>query len=1471
MDVGFRARINRRRLIGGLLAAASASVLAGCAWLDPLKPPASPTPGLSSTPLAGGSPTPRPGASPTAAPIAVVAGPPSGYLAIAPRTFRAGQREMVSVSLFKDRQPTTGTVQLAIVKDGRPVAQALAQIQGRGDVPVDVPAKAAEGDYQLQFAAGSFQDQSPVRVEDGTLLFLESDKPIYKPGQTIHFRVLTLDPQLRPVATPATVDLSDAKGLKVYKKDVQTDEYGMATLDVPLSTEPNLGVWKATARAGKRTAQLDVRVERYVLPKYEVEVSLPKDWVLASEQIAGSVSAEYSYGKPVQGEVQIKAMRYVGTWQEYASVSPQLDAGGKAEFKLPPAQYVAGVPGSGGMGNVSLEVTVREKSTGYEEKTSKLLTVAATPTVLRVIPESVSFKPGLPLSLLILAETPDGKPVDANVRLDLAYTKGDFNRTRETQQVAVKGGKALLKVTPPSDAISLTLGASADRATTSLVLQSGYSPSGTFVHVEQTSTGALKVGDRAKFHVTATREASNFYYEVIARGSVIYSDVSKSPDVEIGLTPQMAPLARLLVYQILPTSEVAADYVPFSVEGKYPQNVQVAFSREEVKPGEAVDVSVQTEGQARVGLAAVDRSVFILAENRLNLQQVFDELERLYQRPQAELHSLGQPAAGPVPLPVPGPAAGPVRPGIAPAAPVPFVPDPFAGGNVTTRGAKEVFGDAGVVVLSNQQVPAGKEYQAPQRRLFGEAAGAAGPALAGVPAPAATAAPAAQKAAEAPRTAAADRAGDADLAEVQRVRQFFPETWLWETLATDASGKATRRVEAPDSITTWMLRAVALSKSSGLGVGEAQLRVLQPFFVQVDLPYAVIRGEEFPVKVALYNYQAQPEEFVVELEKADWFDLLDPASARVQVGANDLGGASFRIRPSKLGVNKLKVTARSRSTADAVVKELIVEPEGVQREIVENLVLSGASTRQLDVAFPDGVIEGSPRAYIALTGSYLTQTVEGLEGLLKMPFGCGEQNMILFAPNVFVTRYLKETGQTKPEVMAKAEHLMITGYQRELTYRRGDGSFSAFGNSDKEGSLWLTAFVLKTFAQAKDVIFVDDAVLASAKAWIGKQQKADGSFEPVGFVHHQELLGGLSGKTALTAYLAIALKEAGDDAASARAVRYLEGALDSTEDPYALAIGAYALGLARSPKAGSVADRLLKLGKESDGGLSWGEGPREPEPAAKPAPGLVPPRPNQSAAIETTGYALLAFLEKGDRLTASRAARWLVSRRNAYGGFGSTQDTVVGLQALTKYASTGRADVDATVRLRAGSWQKEVRVAPQNADVLQIFEVPLGSPLSVEVSGKGQVVLQSVRRFNVPDAAERRQSVFQLKVDYGAGKVEVNDLIDVTATVKYTPPEPIPAGMVVLDVAVPTGFAPETPTLDDLTKRQAKVKRYDVAGRKVVFYVEDMAPEEEITLSFKARALYPVRAQAVASQAYSYYRPDWKGESLGGALVVRGG
>src|SRR5579885_2933812 len=233
---------------------------------------------------------------------------------------------------------------------------------------------------------------------------------------------------------------------------------------------------------------------------------------------------------------------------------------------------------------------------------------------------------------------------------------------------------------------------------------------------------------------------------------------------------------------------------------------------------------------------------------------------------------------------------------------------------------------------------------------------------------------------------------------------------------------------------------------------------------------------------------------------------------------------------------------------------------------------------------------------------------------------------------------------------------MLTGYQRELTYRRSDGSFSAFGQQDPSGSLWLTAFVLKTFAQARDLLYIDDGVLSQARDWIRQQQQADGSFKPVGFLHHEDLLGGLKGNAALTAFVAAALREAGDDATAARAQAYLEGALAGLDDAYSLALATYALALGKSARAGVAKDKLMALAQASDEGLHWGG--LLPLPVASPAPG-IPGRPGLPPAgippVETTGYAALSLLALGDNLDAARAVRWLASQRNAYGGFGSTQ------------------------------------------------------------------------------------------------------------------------------------------------------------------------------------------------------------------------
>ena len=175
--------------------------------------------------------------------------------------------------------------------------------------------------------------------------------------------------------------------------------------------------------------------------------------------------------------------------------------------------------------------------------------------------------------------------------------------------------------------------------------------------------------------------------------------------------------------------------------------------------------------------------------------------------------------------------------------------------------------------------------------------------------------------------------------------------------------------------------------------------------------------------------------------------------------------------------------------------------------------------------------------------------------------------------------------------------------------------------------------------------------------------------------------------------------------------------------------------------------------------------------------------------------------------------------------------------------------------------------------MLQTLQVPLDGEVSVESTGRGDVVVQSVLRYSVPETGAETQEVFEIEVDYGTEHVAVDDLITVTASIRFNPPQVIGtrgimAGMVVLDVAVPTGFEPVRETIEALVERYEKLKRYEVAGRKVILYIEDMSPGEQLRYSFQARAKYPVRAKEVVSQVYSYYKPEQRGEVLTGALVV---
>jgi len=143
-----------------------------------------------------------------------------------------------------------------------------------------------------------------------------------------------------------------------------------------------------------------------------------------------------------------------------------------------------------------------------------------------------------------------------------------------------------------------------------------------------------------------------------------------------------------------------------------------------------------------------------------------------------------------------------------------------------------------VIVLSSNEVPKGETYEQQFKLRRDALLGGIAPQMANaekgaVPAPTILVT-------QVPTTTSASTG---QLAEVQRIRQYSRRPGSGRSYHR-FRGKAIINTTVPDSITTWVLRAVALSKEKGLGIAEAQLTVFQPFFLSIDLPYSAVRGEE---------------------------------------------------------------------------------------------------------------------------------------------------------------------------------------------------------------------------------------------------------------------------------------------------------------------------------------------------------------------------------------------------------------------------------------------------------------------------------------------------------------------------------------------------------------------------------------------------------------------------------------------------
>jgi len=717
------------------------------------------------------------------------------------------------------------------------------------------------------------------------------------------------------------------------------------------------------------------------------------------------------------------------------------------------------------------------------------------------------------------------------------------------------------------------------------------------------------------------------------------------------------------------------------------------------------------------------------------------------------------------------------------------------------------------------------------------------------------------------------------------VRSYFPEAlYINPEIITDQNGVASITIPMADSITTWRMAMLASTTHGALGTATSSLKVFQDFFVDLDLPVTLTQGDRVSIPVAVYNYSGTRGDVSLKLQPEEWFSLVNDVEKKsVTVDSSRVGGSQFTLEARRIGKFKLTLSAHmsgEASRADIVVREIEVVPNGREQNLVFNGRLENSVRHDLN--FPASSIPDATKIFVRLYPGPLSQVIEGMDSILRMPGGCFEQTSSSTYPNVLALDYMKRTKKLTPEVHAKAEGYIANGYQRLVTFEVPGGGFSWFGNAP--ANKILTSYGLMEFSDMAKVYDVDPKLIARTQQWLAGQQLGDGSWKPdSSFINEGATNRYNSDVLRITAYIAWSLENTGyQGPAVDKAKQFIESHMNGKVDVYTLAVVAnFATdyGTADHGKdrefTRQAMQLLLDAHTEKDEQAWWSA-----DETGVYATGT-------SASVETTGLAVQALLKWGEASgTARKAMNYIASKKDASGAWGTTQATIMALRALLLATEKGAADVRGTLEvLLNGNPVEKLTLTPDNNDLLHQFvfknietrnleskdvesknvevrrieEPERAATVEIRFEGKGGLAYQIVGSYFIPWDEKPANEALSIDVAYDRTHLAQDDIAAATATVKNNLPKS--ANMVMVDLGIPPGFDLLSEDLQTYVEKSAgqksgRLEKFSLTATQAILYFDSITPGNTVTLHFRMRAKYPIRARTFKSRVYEYYDPD---------------
>ena len=935
-------------------------------------------------------------------------------------------------------QPVPQT-QVRVWSDKKELAQLTSDANGLAASPLPQGAKYQYTDVRIVGVHGD--DVAIVTPYSFSLVgdpgqdwvgYLYSDRPVYRPSDTVHYKAIIRQRNGEALTLPAgahvQMQIQDPTGKVMLQTDSVLSAMGTVQGDFPVPADASLGYYSLNATvadAPNEAMSGGFYIEDYKKPEYQVTVTPAQSRVLQGNTADATIQAEYYFGEPVAG-ASVKYVVHTSTYW-----APFLEPGEEDEDAMPQAddntnddEYDAGEQ-------------ISEQS-GTLDADGKL--VVHIPTQVDEHHYDVRYR--------IEARVTDAANREITGANSVIATYGSFAVGISAQSYIYRKGDTIQATAVAKDydgnPIHTTLHAE--------LMQWSYSRSGSQWNERPGQSSDVQTGTDGTAAVTFTApDTGNYHLRVSAQtpegrtvtgedyvwvtGPVEFFGGAESQQIRIVADKKsykVGDTAHVLIMTGVPDS-----YVFVTTERRTIQTQRVVHATSD---SVTVDVPITSDDQPNVYLSAsfLHNNQLYQASKDLKAPSVQQQLQIDVQpsKPQfepgekANYTIVAKDTSG-------HPVAGDFSIGIVDEAIYAIHPD--AAGDIFTNFYGDVYDRVG--------------FDTSLQFYFTGEAG--------------------KRAIELAALTGGGGRGRRDLAQLKpaalvqpKIRKNFPDTALWlADVHTDSAGHAQATLEFPDSLTTWRATVRGVTPDTKVGSAINRVIVRKNLLVRLAVPRFFRQGDEVTVSVVVQNYLPDTKTAHVSLDLKG-LDVLDGATRDVDVPSNGLAKVDWRVRAQSVAQADLLAKALTNVESDAMEITLPIIPFGVKRIVAASGSISAQTQEQTEtVSLPGDPAEAAQSLDITINSSIAGSLFSALNFLTSYPYGCTEQTMSSFLPDIIVAKAMRDLHLQDTVSTPQLQTQIQEGLDRLKDFQHDDGGWGWW--KDDESQVFMTAYVIGGYGQAR--------------------------------------------------------------------------------------------------------------------------------------------------------------------------------------------------------------------------------------------------------------------------------------------------------------------------------------------------------------------------------------------------------------------